>query len=340
LSSPRFVAWPEDRYGLRASPVPKLTLRFCCLVVACGALAGCGRDSPPQPRAPGTLHLADLVAAAAGVPDHFEPVGGVGRTVLPGAFSEVLQKPADPGHVEQLGDGTEASFHCPSRLAGRVVALVVVSSTGVMTQSMRCPDDPAVPLRVHLSARPDPATATWVLRGMETNRVETPTVTLERGVQLRVLLGLAQGLPGAQVGPARFRVAAADAGGRTAVVLEHRLDPGSSADDAGWVEVDADLDAIRRSIGPAGRLVFEGRPEDGGPATTLPVWGDPTIVWPGTTETSVPRWNVVLVSLDTLRADRLSVYGAPRSTSPNLDAFAAESTVFETAIAPAPWTLP
>ncbi len=49
---------------------------------------------------------------------------------------------------------------------------------------------------------------------------------------------------------------------------------------------------------------------------------------------------VVLVSLDTLRPDRLGVYGNGPEVSPNLDALAAESVVFEQALAPAPWTLP
>ncbi|MGD8331649.1 MAG: sulfatase-like hydrolase/transferase, partial [Acidobacteriota bacterium] len=35
-----------------------------------------------------------------------------------------------------------------------------------------------------------------------------------------------------------------------------------------------------------------------------------------------PRPNVVLISLDTLRADRLGVYGYDRDTSPNLDRLA------------------
>jgi arylsulfatase A-like enzyme len=41
--------------------------------------------------------------------------------------------------------------------------------------------------------------------------------------------------------------------------------------------------------------------------------------------------NLVLVSLDTLRADRLGVYGYERDTSPQLDAFASEAFVFERA---------
>jgi arylsulfatase A-like enzyme len=50
--------------------------------------------------------------------------------------------------------------------------------------------------------------------------------------------------------------------------------------------------------------------------------------------------NVVIHVIDTLRADRLGVYGYAKPTSPNIDALAAESVLFEQASAPAPWTLP
>ena len=49
---------------------------------------------------------------------------------------------------------------------------------------------------------------------------------------------------------------------------------------------------------------------------------------------------VLLISLDTLRADHLGLYGYERFTSPVLDEIARESVVFEDASAPAPWTLP
>ena len=48
---------------------------------------------------------------------------------------------------------------------------------------------------------------------------------------------------------------------------------------------------------------------------------------------------VILVVLDTLRADQLSVYGTP-GTSPNLKKFAQGSIVFNNCIASSPWTLP
>jgi arylsulfatase A-like enzyme len=45
-------------------------------------------------------------------------------------------------------------------------------------------------------------------------------------------------------------------------------------------------------------------------------------------ETGPRRWNVVVVLLDTLRADHLGVHGYGRDTSPNLDAFAAGNVLF------------
>lgn len=50
--------------------------------------------------------------------------------------------------------------------------------------------------------------------------------------------------------------------------------------------------------------------------------------------------NVLLVSVDTLRADHLGFLGYPRPTSPNLDRLASQSVVFERAYSVASWTLP
>jgi len=50
--------------------------------------------------------------------------------------------------------------------------------------------------------------------------------------------------------------------------------------------------------------------------------------------------SVVVILVDTLRADHLGLYGYPRDTSPNLDRWAAGATVFETAVAQASWTKP
>jgi len=50
--------------------------------------------------------------------------------------------------------------------------------------------------------------------------------------------------------------------------------------------------------------------------------------------------NILLISIDTLRADHLGCYGYDRPTSPTLDRLATEGVLFEDCSAPAPWTIP
>jgi arylsulfatase A-like enzyme len=50
--------------------------------------------------------------------------------------------------------------------------------------------------------------------------------------------------------------------------------------------------------------------------------------------------NVVLITMDAVRADHLSVYGYPRDTTPNLRQFAAQATVYSRAFATSDFTLP
>lgn len=50
--------------------------------------------------------------------------------------------------------------------------------------------------------------------------------------------------------------------------------------------------------------------------------------------------SVVLIVLDNLRRDHLSLYGHPRNTSPHIDAWAQGALVFDNAVSTAGWTLP
>jgi len=52
-----------------------------------------------------------------------------------------------------------------------------------------------------------------------------------------------------------------------------------------------------------------------------------------------PR-NVLLISIDSLRADHLRCYGYERDTSPSLDSLAERGVLFETCVAESSWTLP
>ena len=52
------------------------------------------------------------------------------------------------------------------------------------------------------------------------------------------------------------------------------------------------------------------------------------------------RPNVVLITIDTLRADHLGAYGHDRPTSPWMDALAAQGAVFEDCTSTSSWTPP
>lgn len=52
------------------------------------------------------------------------------------------------------------------------------------------------------------------------------------------------------------------------------------------------------------------------------------------------RPNIVLITMDTVRADHLSVYGYSRDTTPNLARLAEKGVLFENAVSASSWTLP
>lgn len=60
----------------------------------------------------------------------------------------------------------------------------------------------------------------------------------------------------------------------------------------------------------------------------------------GGAETSEGPRGLIVISLDTFRADHLSLYGYERDTTPRLDELARESVVFDQAYTTAPWTQP
>lgn len=74
----------------------------------------------------------------------------------------------------------------------------------------------------------------------------------------------------------------------------------------------------------------------GGASTLL----SPSIFISGCSRKKKPMPNIVIMLVDTLRPDRMSTYGYSKPTSPNIDALAKESVIFEQCNAPAPWTLP
>jgi len=128
--------------------------------------------------------------------------------------------------------------------------------------------------------------------------------------------------------PVAFRLVARS-GDATHVLLEEERDPRRS-ESFRWTDFRIPLDrfagrTIHLELSSALRL----EPTDD-PAleVSFPSWSVPTVVVPQAPD-APPVRNVILVSLDTLRADYVGAYGQPLPTTPNLDRFAAQGAVVE-----------
>jgi arylsulfatase A-like enzyme len=86
--------------------------------------------------------------------------------------------------------------------------------------------------------------------------------------------------------------------------------------------------------GSTARLLLEAIPR-GRAATGRAYWATPTV-----TLRVNARPNVLLICIDSLRADHLGCYGYARDTSPTIDSLASVGSVFDNAIAQSSWTLP
>src|SRR5207248_907177 len=68
--------------------------------------------------------------------------------------------------------------------------------------------------------------------------------------------------------------------------------------------------------------------------------GQPRSTVPPIAAGALGGWNVLLVTIDTLRADYVGAYGSTRGATPTLDRFAAEGLRFDIVYAHVPLTLP
>ena len=109
-------------------------------------------------------------------------------------------------------------------------------------------------------------------------------------------------------------------------------------DEPAWTNLHLDLTA---HAGRTVRFAFTSAPAPGAPAPNFacPLWGTP-LLYSASAKWDIETPNVILISLDTLRADHVGCYGYARETTPNLDRFAEECVLFETAVTSAPWTTP
>lgn len=163
-----------------------------------------------------------------------------------------------------------------------------------------------------------------------------PGLPFERTVALpvgRAAVRVGYGVESGVTSATEFRLRVTAPVGATATLLSDVVRP---APRPTWRDRTVDLSGYGGSrvtltfecASPAGSEPFEG----------FPAWSGLEVVAPGDPP---QRPNVVLVVLDTLRADHLSLYGYDRPTSPQIDRWAGgRGVTFLRTVAPAPWTLP
>lgn len=81
------------------------------------------------------------------------------------------------------------------------------------------------------------------------------------------------------------------------------------------------------------------------PSATAPASAPIAALAPPTTNPSATlpakqNYNLILIAFEPLGANHVGAYGYNKNTTPNLDAFAKESFLFEQAVSPSSWTLP
>jgi len=164
----------------------------------------------------------------------------------------------------------------------------------------------------------------------------TDEITVPAGSMLLGSFGLDPLSRDAARRPVTFRVVALD-GDERSVLLDEVRDPGAP-ESFRWTDFRLDLDALAgRKVRFALETSLAPTADDRATAIALPAWSVPRILAPPAGEPAPVR-NVILISLDTLRADYVGAYGQELPTTPNIDRFATEGVLFENAYTTYPST--
>jgi arylsulfatase A-like enzyme len=159
----------------------------------------------------------------------------------------------------------------------------------------------------------------------------------DRQLPAAAQLEVGYGVPNASIavgaGPVRFEVRLVAADDSVHRLLARSLDPGR-AEHRRWFDARIDLSRWRGDRVRLEFLVAAG-PGDGPPAEGA--YADP---WIRAAPDEAARPNVMLVSIDTLRARNVGAYGYARDTTPFLDEWAAGGALFENAITASVTTAP
>jgi hypothetical protein len=116
-------------------------------------------------------------------------------------------------------------------------------------------------------------------------------------------------------------------------LFQTTLNPELRDMDKQWFAEEIDLgEYAKRNV----TITFSTSSENAGTNNCYAAWVNPLL---RTKENKQLKINVILISMDTLRADHLGCYGYTRDTTPNLDAISKESVLFKQVVAQAPYTV-
>ena len=134
-----------------------------------------------------------------------------------------------------------------------------------------------------------------------------------------------------------FEVSCRAADGNWVQLLELLISPAQKPEDRVWHDREVALERcsqptteieLRTSCGPRKRC-----------AADWAIWGTPKVMHEQILAPEFDRL-ALLISVDTLRPDRLALYGGKRENSTELERLAQDGIVFETTVASSPWTIP
>ncbi len=161
-------------------------------------------------------------------------------------------------------------------------------------------------------------------------------VNLDEGARLTFRLGVISETniePGDLVAKIEYISDESDtAESESTLLYETQIDPGSEYLNK-WVHTEIDLSEVKSGRGYL-RFITEG--SLAGNTDVRILWGQPAIYYPEEQKYK----NIILIGVDTLRLDALSVYGGRAEITPNLHRLMESGTNFTRAWSQAPFTVP
>lgn len=315
-----------------------VTLLRWTVVLALGAAIAC-REAPPK-RSERNLQRRHLLAeryqvpgdpSAAHVPT--ATVGGVTRPVLDDIAPTPLldRKLSVPGGAESLHIDVPFVPAAPLCVSFFVAGPAIQYEVPPRLVAPAATDGFDLPIAPTATSRS--ATISAYGRALGEQSYVTPAITIPRGARLRFDVGVMD-FAGTSPETAKLTLTAVAEESET-VLFSEQIDA-QAPDRAKWRAREVDLGGYaERTI----RLRFDSALAVAG-CGSVPLWADPTILAPRpATAASARKRNLLLISIDTLRPDRLGCYGYQLPTSPVIDgAIAAGGTLFEHAYASYPST--